>query len=85
MKINDYVKVIYLGEDNPLTLRTGKVYIARSLKMGWYGIVDETARNMHIRLRFSQFLQMTNGKHTRRKFRRVLLVYMASEHGATPV
>jgi len=42
MKINDYVKVIYLGEDNPLTLRTGKAYIARILKMGWYGIVDET-------------------------------------------
>lgn len=42
MKINDYVKVKYLGEDNPLSLRTGKVYDARILKRGWYGIVDET-------------------------------------------
>ena len=42
MKINDHVKVKYIGEDNPLALRTGKVYDARILKKGWYGIVDET-------------------------------------------
>ena len=42
MKTNDMVKVKYIGEDNPLSLRKDKVYSARFLKMGWYGIVDET-------------------------------------------
>lgn len=42
MKINDHVKVKYLGEDNPLALLNGKIYDARILKKGWYGIVDET-------------------------------------------
>ena len=42
MKINEKVKVRYIGEDNPLALRTGKVYEARVLKLGWYGIIDET-------------------------------------------
>ena len=36
------VKVKYIGEDNPLSLRTGKVYEARTLQKGWYGVVDET-------------------------------------------
>lgn len=42
LKINDIIKVKYIGEDNPLSLRNGKVYDARILKKGWYGIVDET-------------------------------------------
>ena len=42
MKINDRLKVKYIGEDNPLSLRNGKIYEARVLKRGWYGIVDET-------------------------------------------
>ncbi len=42
MKINDMLKVKYIGEDNPLSLRNGKVYDARVLKKGWYGVVDET-------------------------------------------
>lgn len=42
MKINEIVKVKYIGEDDPLSLRNGKVYEARLLKKGWYGIVDET-------------------------------------------
>ena len=42
MKINDRIKVRYIGEDDPLTLRNGKVYTARILQKGWYGIVDET-------------------------------------------
>lgn len=42
MKINDRVKVRFLGPDNPLALRHGKIYEARVLKLGWYGIVDET-------------------------------------------
>lgn len=42
MKINEKVKVRYIGEDNPLALRTGKIYEARVLKLNWYGIVDET-------------------------------------------
>lgn len=41
MKINDRLKVRYIGEDNPVKLRTGKIYDARLLKKGWYGIVDE--------------------------------------------
>jgi hypothetical protein len=36
------VKVRFIGEDDPLALRTGKVYEARVLKKGWFGIVDET-------------------------------------------
>ena len=42
MKINDTVKVKYIGDDNPLSLRHGKTYDARVLKRGWLGIVDET-------------------------------------------
>lgn len=42
MKINTMVKVKYIGADDPLSLRNGKVYDARVLKMDWYGIVDET-------------------------------------------
>lgn len=41
-KINDVIKVKYIGNDNPLALRNGKTYDARILKKGWYGIVDET-------------------------------------------
>lgn len=36
------IKVKYIGEDDPLALRKGKVYDARVLKKGWFGIVDET-------------------------------------------
>ena len=42
MKINDHIKVKYVGEDDPLSLRKDKVYVARILKKGWLGIVDET-------------------------------------------
>lgn len=42
MKINQVVKVKYIGEDDPLMLLNGKIYQARVLKKGWYGIVDET-------------------------------------------
>lgn len=42
MKINDKLKVKYLGESDPLGLLRDKVYEARLLKKGWYGIVDET-------------------------------------------
>ncbi len=42
MKINERVKVKYIGEDDPLSLRKGKEYEARVLKLGWFGIVDET-------------------------------------------
>ena len=41
-RINDTIKVKYLGESNPLALLNNKVYEARVLKKGWYGIVDET-------------------------------------------
>ena len=42
MKINDKIKVKFIGKDDPLALRHGKVYDARVLKLGWYGIIDET-------------------------------------------
>ena len=42
MKMNEMIKVKYIGEDNPVSLRTGKIYAARILKKGWYGIVDES-------------------------------------------
>lgn len=41
-KINEKIKVKYIGTDDPLSLRSGKVYHARVLKRGWFGIVDET-------------------------------------------
>lgn len=41
MMINDIVKVKYIGKDNPVKLRTGKVYDARVLKEGWFGVIDE--------------------------------------------
>lgn len=42
MKINSIIKVKYTGTSDPLSLLNGKVYDARILKKGWYGIVDET-------------------------------------------
>lgn len=47
MKTNDLIKVKFIGEDDPLALRNGKIYEARVLKPTkkgtcWYGIVDET-------------------------------------------
>lgn len=42
LKINTMVKVRYIGQDDPLSLRHKKIYDARILKKGWYGIVDET-------------------------------------------
>lgn len=41
-KVNDYVQVKFIGKDDPLALRTGKIYTARVLKKGWFGVVDET-------------------------------------------
>lgn len=32
MKINDVIKVKYIGADNPLALRYGKIYNTRILK-----------------------------------------------------
>ncbi len=40
--INSKIKVKFIGEDDPLSLRNGKIYEARILKKNWYGIVDET-------------------------------------------
>ena len=42
MKMNDSLRVKYIGEDDPMSLRTGKIYNARILEKGWYGIVDES-------------------------------------------
>ena len=42
LMINTMIKVKYTGTDDPLSLRNGKIYDARVLKKGWYGIVDET-------------------------------------------
>lgn len=47
MKTNDIIKVRFIGKDDPLALRNGKIYDARVLKptpkgKSWYGIVDET-------------------------------------------
>lgn len=44
---SDMIKVKFIGEDDPLMLRTGKIYAARFLKPDrkgnlWYGIIDET-------------------------------------------
>ena len=47
MKINSYISVKYFGPDDPIALRTGRVYRARVLKPGknseenWFGIIDE--------------------------------------------
>ena len=40
--INSKIKVKFIGDDDPLSLRNGKIYEARILKKNWYGIVDET-------------------------------------------
>ena len=42
LAINTIVSVQYIGEDNPIALRTNKIYDARVLKKGWFGIVDES-------------------------------------------
>lgn len=42
MMINETIKVRYVGDDDPLSLRKGKIYTARILKKNWYGIIDET-------------------------------------------
>ena len=38
------IKVKFLGEDNPLALRHGKIYDAIVGQLGMYGIVDETGK-----------------------------------------
>lgn len=40
--LNEKVLVKFIGTDDPCALRNGKVYSARILEKGWYGIVDET-------------------------------------------
>lgn len=42
MEKNEMIQVMYIGADDPLSLRHGKIYSARILTKGWYGIVDET-------------------------------------------
>ncbi len=42
MKKNSVVRVKYIGEDDPLSLRYGKIYEARVLQKDWFGVVDET-------------------------------------------
>lgn len=42
LMMNEKIKVRFIGEDDPLSLRNDKIYDARVLKKGWYGIVDET-------------------------------------------
>ena len=42
MDINEKVELRHNGEDDPLSLRTGKICEGRVLKQGWFGIVDET-------------------------------------------
>lgn len=41
---NNYkkIKVKFIGEDDPLALRNGKIYEAIVGQKGMYGIVDET-------------------------------------------
>ncbi len=39
---NNRIKVKYIGKDDPLALRHGKVYEAFVSQLNWYGIVDET-------------------------------------------
>jgi len=36
------IKVRYIGEDDPLSLRTGKTYEAIIGDLNWFCIVDET-------------------------------------------
>ena len=36
--INEKIKVVYIGDDDPLALRNGKTY----LQKGWLGVVDES-------------------------------------------
>ena len=45
MKKNSVVRVKYIGEDDPLSLRYGKIYEARVLQKDWFGVVDETNEN----------------------------------------
>lgn len=40
--INEKIKVVYIGDDDPLALINGKTYIARILRKGWLGVVDES-------------------------------------------
>ena len=42
MNKNDFYKVKYIGESNPLMLLHDKVYVGRVLQKNWFGIVDET-------------------------------------------
>ena len=42
MKVKYMVHVRYIGESDPLMMLHGKIYEARVLKKGWFGVVDET-------------------------------------------
>ena len=42
LKRNDFYRLRFIGESNPLTLLHGKIYIGRVIQAGWFGVVDET-------------------------------------------
>ena len=50
MKKNSVVRVKYIGEDNPLSLRYGKIYEARVLQKGWFGVVDSVIRLKNVKV-----------------------------------
>ena len=54
MKKNSVVRVKYIGEDNPLSLRYGKIYEARVLQKTGLGWLMKQMRNMSILLNCSK-------------------------------
>ena len=42
LRIGQIIKVRYVGMDDPLMLRYGKIYDAKVVKLKWLAIVDET-------------------------------------------
>ena len=58
--INDIIKVKFIGDDDPLSLRNGKVYNARILKKNWYGIVDETGEEYAFPPELFETIEETN-------------------------
>lgn len=50
--LNSFIKVRFMGEDDLLMLRHGKIYNARILKKGGTELLMKLMRNTHTRLIF---------------------------------
>ena len=57
MNINDTIKVKNIGTDNKRIFDKDKIYTARILVKGWYGIVDESREEYAFRPEYFEIVE----------------------------